>query len=605
MKKYAKYFKAFREIISLLIKLKPITIFWMILNAIFKTGNVLLNIYIPKLAIDFLMGKNWDNFIVSVLYAFLAKFLLFYIGEFVSQNEEHSRSLFNDMVAYSLSEKSMNIKYYYLENPESLELKEAALATMTFGTFQDIIRGVAESISALFTIIGIVSILISFSFTLFVVVTFLSILGLIVEAKLSTERVKFIQDLIPINRRMNYYFDIIAFNKERQKDCRLYRIDEPIIEKTDKYNKEIADRYGFMNLKKAQGASFSTILNVMSSFILYTYAGLRVLGFLGKKIPLGDFAVLINSNESYSNSLKSFGVNLVAVLAVLPMMEPLTDFLALEEMDEGVVDLSKKLDKLKSLTFENVTFAYPKTDKKILDWVSFTLNEGEILSIVGRNNSGKSTIVKLICRLFEPDEGRILWNGVDIREFPYANYLEELSTVFQDFKLFPLRIWENIASTWSGNEKNEDEKLPINIENKINDIIKKIDLDEKISKLPSGIYNWLDKNLNEDATELSGGQRQKLAIGRAIFQDSSVAILDEPTAALDPLAEAETYENFADLVKGKTAIFISHRMSASKFSDRILILEDGKITGNGRHEDLLKTNKLYKDLHQAQAQYYE
>lgn len=603
MKKYSKHFKSFGKLLTIMAELKPMLIFWMIISAVFQSANVFVNIYIPKFAIDLISHKNWDDFPKFLLATFLVKFFISYFQDIVDQKTNHESSLFQDLIAYQLSNKAMKMKYHYLEDPHSLELKEEAWAIINFGSFYQIIISFGELLASLFIIVGITAILLSFSPILFLVITILAIIGILIESYISVEKRKFIQELVPINRKFNYYFSLLL-NKDYQKDFRLYDLYIPLIEKVSEYNIEISERFKLIKTKEVKATFLSKVFSIISSFILYVYAGLRVLGVFGEKIILGNFVVLVTSNESYSNAMKTFGYSIVYIITMLPVFDPLIDYLSLEEMDEGESIYNKKEPgKLVSLTFENVSFSYPKTDKKILDGITFTLNEGEILSIVGINNSGKSTIVKLICRLFEPDEGRILWNGIDIREFTYESYLKELSCVFQDFKLFPMMIWENIDL--GRTEISDEEELPKYLEERIINVIEKVGIYDKVQSLERGIYTYLDKNLHKGGIELSGGQSQKLAIARAIYGQSSVAILDEPTAALDPLAEAETYENFANLVKGKTAIFISHRMSASKFSDRILILENGKITGNGSHYDLMNTNKLYQNLYQAQAKYYQ
>ena len=205
---------------------------------------------------------------------------------------------------------------------------------------------------------------------------------------------------------------------------------------------------------------------------------------------------------------------------------------------------------------------------------------------------GKSTIVKLICRLFEPQKGRILWNGTDIREFDYKAYLAELSAVFQDFFLFPFTIRDNIDPKGKG--KDED----------IYSVLEETDLTPVIKRLEKGIDTYLNKNVWEEATELSGGERQKIAIARSLFRPSGLVILDEPTAALDPLAESEVYEHFHELTRGRTAIFISHRMSSSTFCDRILLLQDGKVAAFDSHRNLMRGHNLYRQLFEAQAMHF-
>ncbi|MDD4296322.1 MAG: ABC transporter ATP-binding protein [Ruminiclostridium sp.] len=263
--------------------------------------------------------------------------------------------------------------------------------------------------------------------------------------------------------------------------------------------------------------------------------------------------------------------------------------------DTGIKSGAKVPEPLQSLAFENVVFSYPNSDSIILDNISFQINQGEKISIVGLNNAGKSTIVKLICRLFEPDSGRILWNGVDIKEYNYKAYIDEISCVFQDFQIFPFTIQENIDTEHAGEKAGEIDS------DSIWSVLEEVGIKAAVEAMPDKLDTCMDKSLYDNATELSGGEKQKLAIARSIYKRAELVILDEPTAALDPLAESEVYENFNELTRNKTTIFISHRMSSSTFCDRILLLQDGKIAAYDSHENLMKGNNLYRRLFETQA----
>ena len=595
--------KTFFSLFHLALKLRPQLLLVTLVSGLLRSSNTLLTIWIPKIILDG-FDKSWPGmkFVQVLIVLAFSKLLLNYFEEVVIQISNHEQNLFRDRVMLEFSQKVTKVKYEVLEDPEALDLKERAMAPIDYGYIQGIFNNFIGIFSSILTIVGIVAILINFSVPIFLIMTIISVIALLIEGKLSRLVIELQQRLVPINRRYNYYVGVLN-DEIHQKEHRLYNLSDVVVDKLIGYNNEMIVEMQQVYITMGNAQTTSAFINVFSRFILYSYAGLRVLGFLGSKIGLGDFSILVGANENYSNNLKTLGANTIETFNMIKVIEPVMQFLELEEMDK--TEGSQKPGRLKELSFENVSFAYPKTDKKILDKISFTLKEGEILAIVGRNNAGKSTIVKLICRLFEPDQGRILWNGVDIREFSDSDYLDELACVFQDFKLFPLRIWENVASTWSEADIDTKENtVPPNLEDEIKGVIDQVDLTNGIEKLPSGLNTWLEKSLNQDATDFSGGQKQKLAIARAIYKDSSVAILDEPTAALDPLAEGEVYGHFAELIKGKTAIFISHRMSASKFCDRILVLEDGKITGNGSHNELVKENPLYSNLYEAQAQYY-
>jgi ATP-binding cassette subfamily B protein/ATP-binding cassette subfamily C protein len=267
----------------------------------------------------------------------------------------------------------------------------------------------------------------------------------------------------------------------------------------------------------------------------------------------------------------------------------------LELLNAKVDDNSGKKEftqPIESIEFDHVCFKYPRNDDLILDDISFKINQGEKISLVGLNGAGKTTIVKLITRLYQPTSGRILINGEDIAQYEFNSYIKHISSVFQDFKLFAYSLKENILNA------DGDDKVAY-------DIACKVGLKEKIDSLPEGINSLYTKSYEENGIELSGGEAQKIAIARCINASSELVILDEPTSALDPLSEASIYENFNDLVQNKTALYISHRMSSSIFCDKIMVLDHGKIVDYDTHENLMKKKDgLYYRLFHEQAKNY-
>ena len=213
------------------------------------------------------------------------------------------------------------------------------------------------------------------------------------------------------------------------------------------------------------------------------------------------------------------------------------------------------------------------------------------MAVVGLNGAGKTTFIKLLCRLYDPTEGVIKLNGVDIRKYSYEEYQKIFSVVFQDFHMFPFALGENIAVS-----KEFDEK-------KTKECLKKAGALDMALKLKEGLHTNIDKRVNK-GVDLSGGQEQKVAIARALYKDAPFAILDEPTAALDPISEADIYQRFDEMVEDKTSVYISHRMSSCRFCDEIMVFDDGKIKERGTHDDLLQQNGLYSEMWNAQAQYY-
>lgn len=269
------------------------------------------------------------------------------------------------------------------------------------------------------------------------------------------------------------------------------------------------------------------------------------------------------------------------------------EFLNIEdEMHKGKLPLEKRNDHLYRIEFRDVSFKYPNTEQYALRHFSMELKVGEKLAIVGMNGSGKTTMIKLLCRLYDPQEGEILLNGVDIRKFRQEEYSRLFSVVFQDYQLFSFMLGENVAV---GGEYDEA---------RVKKCLEGAGLGRRLTELEQGMRTWLYKDY-EDGVELSGGEAQKVAIARAVYKTAPFVLLDEPTAALDPLAEFEIYRRFDEIVEDKTAIYISHRLSSCRFCDRIAVFHEGRLIQQGTHEELVRDRAgKYYEMWNAQAQYY-
>ena len=246
-----------------------------------------------------------------------------------------------------------------------------------------------------------------------------------------------------------------------------------------------------------------------------------------------------------------------------------------------------------TISFEGVSFRYPESETMVLHDISLTIAPGEKLAIVGENGSGKTTLIKLLCRLYQPTEGRILLNGQDIRSLPYEEYIRNIATVFQDFAIFAFSIAENVAASAEYDGQ------------RVWAALSRAGLQGRTEGLSKGILQAVSHDYEEDGINLSGGEAQKLAIARASYKDAPVVILDEPTAALDPYAEKEVYEQFFRNLAGETMLSISHRLSSCRFCDRIAVLQKGRLVQLGTHADLLaRPEGKYAEMWKAQAQYY-
>lgn len=596
-------FKLMINFTSLMFKLEPRILLSFLLVTISSSTLTILMVFAPKIILDGILS-NWDysQFLETILKLGGGIIGLKLFSEISLRLFEKDKSLVTSKLNTNFSKKILDLKYELLEDPTILDLRERAKYPIDQGLIILLLEDLKFTFISIFQLFGLGSILFSFSPWILLFIIFMCLIGGILLKKASVVQERFTNDLMPMNRRYNYYLNGLV-QEEFQKEFRLFNLDDVIKEKLLSYMGKIEIRFKELFVEDRNIKILNFLLLAITKLVTYSYAGARAIGFWGSRISLGNFSVVITAGEQFNGSVSTLLDYGISFFRSLRFFGPMLEFYTLEEYINPEIEKDKKIvEEIQTLEFRNVSFSYPKSERLILDSISFTISKGETLALVGRNNAGKSTIIKLIARLFEPTKGEILWNGVNIKKLNLESYLKELAYVFQDFKLFPIKIWENIACY--ANETSCD-TIPPEIDSKVRDVIKRVQLEKSIEKLPNGINTYLNKFLYDDAAEFSGGENQKLAISRAIYKNSSFAILDEPTAALDPLAESEIYEKFSDLVKGKTALFISHRMSASRFCDRILVLDNGKIIGNGHHDDLLKTNFLYQSLYEAQAQYYK
>lgn len=263
------------------------------------------------------------------------------------------------------------------------------------------------------------------------------------------------------------------------------------------------------------------------------------------------------------------------------------------QMYQGSLTTEKRSDRNYQVEFRDVSFRYPDSEAWALRHVNLKFQVGSRLAVVGENGSGKSTFIKLLCRLYDPTEGEILLNGIDIRKYQYTDYIALFSVVFQDFHLLALPLGQNVAG-----RTQYDREL-------VTRCLTQAGVMDRVEKMPQGLDTYLYKNLEKKGVEVSGGEAQKIAIARALYKDAPFIILDEPTAALDPIAEAEVYSKFDQIAGDKTAVYISHRLSSCKFCDDIVVFDHGHIVQQGNHQQLVETEGVYAQLWQAQAQYYQ
>ncbi len=382
------------------------------------------------------------------------------------------------------------------------------------------------------------------------------------------------------------------YNYKNGKDVRVYDgydlFDAYTYERMENNEKEYWSETGRMSAEaEGMGDGIKSFLYGSGYFVV----GLMS---LGSKMAVGNIVQYAGAMERmFSCVANSIWIFWEMALVCRKQLSTLEFFELENEMYKGKLPVEKRSDDQYEIEFDKVSFKYPGSETYALKDFSLKIRIGEKMAIVGMNGSGKTTMIKLLCKLYEPTEGRILLNGVDIRKFQEEEYRKLFSVVFQDFKLFEMELGENIAGGCEYDER------------KVQECLTKAGFQIDAEKMPRGLKTFLYKGYDDSGVEVSGGEAQKIAIARALYKPASFILLDEPTAALDPLAENEIYAGFDAIVGSKTAIYISHRLSSCKFCDDIVVFDKGRLVQRGSHEELLKdTTGKYYEMWTAQAEYY-
>lgn len=314
-----------------------------------------------------------------------------------------------------------------------------------------------------------------------------------------------------------------------------------------------------------------------------------------KALTVGDFTMVFGAITSFKNACSGMINGVIEVLNRGRYFSNYLEFMELEDNKyEGNMPIKIEQGQGVEIEFKHVFFRYPNQSKYVLKDINVKISPFTKVAIIGDNGAGKTSFIKLLCRLYEPDKGIITVNGRNIRDLDYGSYQKILSVVFQDYKLFSFSVRDNILFSEDGSAKDEE----------IYENAKYMGADDMLHRLPHGLDTLLFKDYDAEGVNLSGGESQKVAILRALFKKSEIMILDEPTAALDPDAEKKIYESFKNFTKDKTAIYISHRLASTRYCDKILVFKDGELCEEGTHESLMARDGEYKRLYQIQADYY-
>ena len=397
-----------------------------------------------------------------------------------------------------------------------------------------------------------------------------------------------------LGNRIFNFFCSMTDDRSRAPDIRIYNQQENVLSVNLSMQNIFGPGSSLANVAKGVMGGLLALsrgLMMLMTGVIYLFVCLKAWG--------GAFGV--GEVSQYVGAITNLFLGITGIFSYLGQLYNNASFLSTvyslldlpNEMYQGSLTTEKRSDRKYEIEFRDVSFRYPGSDAWALRHVNLKFQVGSRLAVVGRNGSGKTTFIKLLCRLYDPTEGEIRLNGIDIRKYRYEDYLSLFSVVFQDFKLLALPLGENVAAA------EQYEKVLVT------QCLQKAGFGQRLSELPQGLETYLYKELKKDGVDVSGGEAQKIALARALYRDAPFIILDEPTAALDPVAEAQVYESFNAILEDKTAVYISHRLSSCKFCDEIAVFDQGEVVQKGTHASLMAEEQgLYHALFTAQAQYY-
>lgn len=570
-------------------KFAPIQYFLALIELIWNVAIPFVDLLFPKFILDELSGeKQWNKVLFYIILWVIINGLLLFLK---TLKWTISAPIFN---GYHVKERiiygkiNSNMDYSRLENGAVLDEKNRIMNNMSLCSFP--YDPVTNFITTVIQLIGYVYIISTLNPLIIAFLLVIIFLGSVVSKKRNKIQYDFQSKISKFQRRFNYLFGaMINYNYAKE-----VRINKASAWLTQKYGEEAIKYTGI--IKKNQFKIFqidiaSDLILFVQTLLLYAYSAYRVV--IGS-ITVGSFSMYIGAISSFVGTFTYMVSQLMDLRVKSDYIESYKSYVKASQptykkhelYDVNLVDTKHEIE------FRDVSFKYPNTDKYVLKNINVTVKSGERLSIVGYNGAGKTTFIKLICRLYEPTEGMILYNGVDISKIKYDRYIKLLSVVFQDYNLYSLSVRDNICLN-----KNADKAQIIKA-------LSQSDLLEKIQGLDYGIDTQVGREFDKNGIEFSGGEGQKLACARAYLRNAPIIILDEPTAALDPISENKLYERLNNIIGNKTTIYISHRLASAKFCNRIIVFDDGKIVEVGTHLELMNIKGLYYNMFTKQAEYY-
>lgn len=555
--------------------------------------NPIIAVYMPKFIIQFFEeGRGLTSLLLLVAAFGIVSLIVGQVKSFADGYFPRMKSLYRSMkLGAEMCMASMHVHYKYLSSEQGqLETQKARRAMSNTRTgVEDIVLRIVECSANLLGALVFIIILSSISPLIILGLIVCGIISFAAGNMVNKYRLKH-KDTMSRIQKKNRYISDVSRDMKYGKDIRMYGLFQWLVYMGEKHMKQELKWEQKITLR----VFFSEVIDGLIAFLrdgfAYVYLIFLVVDGI---IPVSSFILYISSIAGFSMWISNFAKN--AIILNADSLE-VSDFRVLmNKADENYKEHlpSVDLESPMSVEFKNVNFAYGENN--IFENFSLKIDAGKKIALVGINGAGKTTLVKLMLGLVEPSSGQILINGIDSASIDIRQYYDQFSVAFQDALILAFGIDVNISMKSS----------ELTDQNKVDEAIKLAGLSEKINSLKKGKYTSAEKYMDSEGTELSGGERQKIILARALYKDAPILVLDEPSSALDPIAESQLYEKYDQMTYNKTSVYISHRLASTKFCDEILLLDDGKIIEQGTHGELMKLNKQYAHMFEVQSHYYK
>lgn len=548
----------------------------------------LVTAYIPKAMIDAIdNGVTVGDMTVIVALLSLLLTLTIWLDPFMKELVRGGARIVRMRYAVAAFRKTLTTDYVNIESYEGREKQKRAEAfyNARFSSGADFVEQCAHFLVCVIGVIASSVLLYKVNYFMILLILLTCVCEFFLLKTLKTKQSETTDNYSKLSGKFEYFYKL-SKNAEASKDIKLYGFSDYLVKTAADFIYQIEHINAKYTKQSAAISGVRALLNLVRELVAYAYLTYLV---LKNRLSVSEFIFCFGIITGFSNWIMNL------VFSFMEISRCCTDCALYREfVEESVSEGKPEVDfgEVRSIEFSNVFFTYPASDTETIRNMSFKVNKGENIAIVGENGAGKTTAIKLLCGLYYPSEGDILINGRSSKEFSSDSYFDLFSAVFQDYCFMPMTIAENITA-----EQSYDKE-------RLFAAFDKAGITDKINSLSEKENTLMVKDVYKNAADFSGGEKQKLLLAKAVYKNAPVLILDEPTAALDPISENELYLKYNELTEDKISFFISHRLSSTRFCDRILFIKDGAVAESGTHEELMAKKGAYYRMYQTQSMYY-